>query len=171
MSEGLVTCITGHRPEKLLHPIWKDVELYYPRLVDTFTYMDVNELIVGMASGFDLIAGFIAFCEGIPLICTVPWRGHKPRLADIDVYNVLLEYAKAVIYVDESEDYLGPWMYQERNQWMVDHSEQVISCWDGSKGGTYNCIKYADEQCRSILNINPADCEVSWLTSEQITSV
>lgn len=33
--------------------------------------------------------------------------------------------------------------YQERNQWMVDHSSKVIAVYDGKAGGTRNTISYA----------------------------
>jgi uncharacterized phage-like protein YoqJ len=32
---------------------------------------------------------------------------------------------------------------QVRNEWMVNHANILLALWDGSTGGTYNCIQYA----------------------------
>ena len=40
---------------------------------------------------------------------------------------------------------------------MVDHSDCVIAVWDGSRGGTGNCVEYARKQEKHILYITPAN--------------
>jgi uncharacterized phage-like protein YoqJ len=42
---------------------------------------------------------------------------------------------------------------QTRNKWMVDHSDMVLSLWDGSAGGTANCIEYARHVDKPVVNI------------------
>jgi len=42
-----------------------------------------------------------------------------------------------------------------RNIFMVDKGDGVMACWDGSKGGTYNCIEYAKRKKKPILRLNP----------------
>jgi uncharacterized phage-like protein YoqJ len=32
---------------------------------------------------------------------------------------------------------------QRRNEWMVDRADKLVALWDGSWGGTFNCIEYA----------------------------
>ena len=44
---------------------------------------------------------------------------------------------------------------------MVDNADKVIAVWDGSKGGTYNCVKYAEKQNKEIIVINPNDIEAN----------
>jgi uncharacterized phage-like protein YoqJ len=46
---------------------------------------------------------------------------------------------------------------QKRNEYMVDNSDIVIAVWDGSKGGTYNCVKYAEKLGKKIIVINPKE--------------
>ncbi|MNP85294.1 hypothetical protein D3C76_1849670 [compost metagenome] len=46
---------------------------------------------------------------------------------------------------------------QKRNEWMVDNSKFIISVWDGTKGGTGNCVKYAENKNKHISNINPKE--------------
>ncbi len=40
-----------------------------------------------------------------------------------------------------------------RNQYMVDSADVVIACWNGSPGGTKNCIKYAEKVGVPWVNI------------------
>jgi len=40
-----------------------------------------------------------------------------------------------------------------RNQYMVDSADLVIACWNGSPGGTANCIKYAEKLGIPWINI------------------
>jgi uncharacterized phage-like protein YoqJ len=50
---------------------------------------------------------------------------------------------------------------QIRNEWMVNHSDVVVAIWDGSSGGTGNCVKYAKRQGKRLIVINPKDTLVS----------
>ena len=46
---------------------------------------------------------------------------------------------------------------QKRNEWMVDNCTQLIGVFDGSPGGTANCLKYAKNKLKEvdITIINP----------------
>ena len=44
-----------------------------------------------------------------------------------------------------------------RNQYMVDNSDCTIAVWDGSRGGTGNCVKDAVKAGNEIIRINPND--------------
>ena len=44
---------------------------------------------------------------------------------------------------------------QARNQWMVDHCQLLIAVFDGSPGGTKNCVDYALRVRREIRLIDP----------------
>ena len=50
---------------------------------------------------------------------------------------------------------------QKRNEYMVNESDKVIAVCDGSKSGTYNCIKYAENQNKEIIVINPKEIEAN----------
>src|SRR6478752_3152397 len=73
-----------------------------------------DTLICGMANGWDLCAGMYGLERGVD-----------------------------IVVVNQSVDYPGPWVYQARNKWMVDHCDMVVAYFDGSSGGTNNCINYA----------------------------
>jgi hypothetical protein len=36
---------------------------------------------------------------------------------------------------------------------MVDHADMVIALWDGTSGGTANCVNYAKAQHKQIVNV------------------
>lgn len=63
-----------------------------------------------------------------------------------------LDKYKIIGYI-EGEYY--PAKMQKRNEYMVDNSDIVIAVWDGTKGGTYNCVNYAQKLGRKIIQINP----------------
>lgn len=44
---------------------------------------------------------------------------------------------------------------QKRNEYMVDLADRVIAVWDGSKGGTATCVKYAEKVGKEIIRIEP----------------
>jgi uncharacterized phage-like protein YoqJ len=146
---------TGHRPEKM--PAEGTVRLQTYHSIKT---LPGSVFISGMAAGFDLWAADViqSDLEGWDVWCAVPFKGHKPRAKDEKLYNRVLSRASQVVYVDESTKYPGPWVYQKRNEWMVDHADRVLAYWDGTEGGTCNCVKYAKEKkvpVRNIVNAPP----------------
>lgn len=56
------------------------------------------------------------------------------------------------------EDIYFPAKMQKRNEYMVNNSDIIIAVWDGVKrGGTYNCVKYAQKLEKQIIQINPKE--------------
>ena len=50
---------------------------------------------------------------------------------------------------------------QVRNKYMVDNSDMVIACWNGDCiGGTWNTIRYAMNNNKIIICINPEDLSI-----------
>lgn len=91
-------------------------------------------------------------------------------------YTGFLKRADEISYVDTSDKYnpemlnlggFAPFKYQARNEYMVDESKIVIAIYDGVAGqngkssGTYNCLKYAIQNNRDIIYINPYTLEVT----------
>ena len=63
-------------------------------------------------------------------------------------YRELLSQADLVKYICPKFSYSS---YQNRNEWMVDHSARVIAVFNGEKSGTKNTVDYA-EQCGIEVN-------------------
>lgn len=49
-----------------------------------------------------------------------------------------------------------PYLMQVRNEYMVNLADKVIAVWDGTSGGTGNCVAYAKKKEKEIILINPS---------------
>lgn len=157
-------CVTGHRPDKLYG--YKLSDSKYIKLKERFKELLVKnnctEAITGMALGADMIFAIAVLelkkqgCD-IKLHCAIPCRNHSYKWTKDyqDLYNYILNKADIVKLITD-EDY-KPWLMQKRNEYMVDLADKVIAVWDGSKGGTYNCVKYAEKKGKEIIRILPEE--------------
>lgn len=144
--------ITGHRPERVakFEPVVRQA------LRVAYEDLGAYRVIQGMAAGVDLWAASEAFHAGIPFVAARPWAGHTPRRLDKVAYAMALKHADEVVDVDPAKDYPGPWVYHNRNHWMVDRCNTLIAVWDGSEnGGTYECLSYARKMKTPIYRIHP----------------
>lgn len=153
----MIIAMSGHRPEKI-----PDVEKTQLNIYIGMRVAQTTHVIQGMASGVDLWSAKCAHKIDIPYTCARPWAGHTPRVADRHDYEMALKYAASVYNVSPSENYTGPWLYQKRNEWMVDNADIVFAIWDGTPGGTANCVNYAKKQEKKILRYDPAKDEMFW---------
>lgn len=148
---------TGHRPEKLggyepraraelIRVAGFCLDHYKPRRV-----------ISGMALGFDQALALAALLRGIPLVACVPFAGQELRwpLESQQTYHAILAKADAVEVVCKP-GYDAQKM-QLRNIAMVEACTLLLACWDGTAGGTANCIRYAErgDVKRPIFNCYP----------------
>lgn len=53
-----------------------------------------------------------------------------------------------------SQEY-KPYLLRKRNVYMVDNSESVLAVWDGTCGGTANCVEYAYKSEKQVIVISP----------------
>lgn len=152
--------VTGHRPNKLggynpLAPLnlaikellREKVELIKPR-----------SMISGMALGVDTMWAEIAMEKRIPLIAAIPFEFQYIRWPSESQhhYRKLLNYATRVINVSDDVKYRPQYM-QWRNEWMVNNCNVLVAVWDGSPGGTCNCVNYATKKLHSsqIIYLDP----------------
>lgn len=156
----MIVAVTGHRPDKLggeydmKGPISKKIYQELDRLV---TDLKPTLMISGMALGVDMLFANVAINRKIPFDAYAPFRGQEARWPEQSqkLYSKMLGYARAVVYVC-NEGY-EVWKMQKRNEAMVDSSDVLIAVWDGSKGGTFNCVNYAINQEVEIKRINPLE--------------
>jgi len=147
--------LTGHRDNKIV-----DIDAGLEFLDSQLKRWRPDTLICGMANGWDLCAGMYGLERGVDIVAARPWLGHKPTKDDRKVYKTILDEAVEIVVVNQSVDYPGPWVYQARNKWMVDHCDMVVAYFDGSSGGTNNCINYAISRDVPIVRFNPQTLEV-----------
>jgi uncharacterized phage-like protein YoqJ len=163
MEPMSVVAITGHRPEKI-----PDVKWVEDTLTEVLTTVAPKKLVQGMAAGVDLLSAQVALRMNIPLMSVRPWAGHTPRFQDVKLYQKAVVEAVEVVDVHPSTSYLGPWMYQDRNKYMVDHATVVVAVWDGTKGGTRNCVVYARQKGVPVILIDPAKKTVTYPEPEVV---
>ena len=161
-GQNMKICVTGHRPSKLYGYNLSD--LRWQNLKKQFNSIlkenNCTEAITGMALGVDTVFA-LAVLElkdegyGIKLHCAIPCKNHSCKWIkeSIDQYNDILSKADTVKLVSDEE--YKPWLMQKRNEYMVDLADKVIAVWDGTKGGTANCVKYAEKVGKEIIKVNP----------------
>jgi uncharacterized phage-like protein YoqJ len=153
----MIISLTGHRPNKLggyklPNPTYIHV---CQQIEKTFIEFKPEKIISGMALGVDQWAAHIAYKLKIPFTAAIPFEGQEKAwpASSQNTYHALLKKAAEKVIVCEGT-YQAVKM-QVRNQWMVDRCDKLIAVWDGSPGGTGNCVNYAKSMNREIIYINP----------------
>lgn len=153
-------CFTGHRPKAFgtYNEFDPTIALTKLKLRDTIKECMENGIeffISGGAIGVDIWAGEEVLGCGGKLIVAKPFPSqHKiwPKAVKKRYFEMLKQ---AITVYDINEDPYENWKMQSRNEWMVDNSCMVIAVWGGKKGGTYNCVKYAEKKKVPVYRINP----------------
>lgn len=147
LNRTIIIAATGHRPPKLggYGPrVYADLV----KLAEDYLYEYAGESvrgISGMALGWDQAFAEACVGAGIPYIAAVPFKGMSsawPEAAQRR-YDRLLRAAAEVVYVCVPG--YAVWKMQKRNEWMVDNCTRLCALWDGSSGGTANCLRYAEK--------------------------
>jgi hypothetical protein len=89
----------------------------------------------------------------------VPFHGFESTWPDASKqhYQRLLGRARSTHVVSSTSTYSSG-LLQRRNQWLVDHAVMLLGVWNGSSGGTANCISYARGRSKTIVLVDlPAD--------------
>jgi len=166
---------TGHRPNKIGGYGRHNPARTFLRtkLKEICEYMIQNcgtrEFMQGMAQGIDQDAGKVILQiieergeeEPIALFAAVPYPSQEstwPNEAQVYYRNMLdtiCDYDLGkIVYVHEDRP-RNKWdaikWLDERNHYMVDWCDLLIAVWNGTKGGTSNCIDYAKKVGKPIL--------------------
>ena len=164
MGKNLSCCFTGYRPEKFGFELSPENALYnkftsklYEKIVD-IAETGVTTFFSGMAMGFDILAAEAVLDViklrgdlGIRLVACVPYADQAKAFPPEwkERYDRILSECDEVVLL--SERYFRG-CYQARNRYMVDHTDFVITYYDGSPGGTKDTVKYAEKTGKGILN-------------------
>lgn len=175
---------TGHRPDKLYGYDFTNEKYLQLKsrltmiLSDKIHVENFDTFITGGALGFDTLAfdvvNDLKKNNDIKHILAIPFMKQATKWN----YSSVLKYqqmkaASECVYIDELEKYsikgfiqgeYHPAKMQKRNEWMVDNCDTLVACWNGDKkGGTYNCVRYAQKINKEIIVINPETLEISYL--------
>jgi uncharacterized phage-like protein YoqJ len=161
----MTATFTGHRPNKLggykpednKELLWR----LHDAVVEHIEKYKVDTWITGMALGVDQWGAKIVLKlretthPNLKLICAIPCKNHEKNWnkQSQKEWQDIVDKADQVIYT--SEDDYAPYLMMKRNEWMCNHSQYILAVWDGTDGGTGNCVKYAEKQDKNIYIIRP----------------
>lgn len=152
----MTVAFTGHRPDKLGGYNNVCMQRWVSFLLeDTLEALKPHLAYCGMALGVDTWAAQTCIKLGIPFVAAIPFRGQESQWpeASQQQYKDLLSKASSVTVCCHG-DYHKRKM-QVRNEYMVNACDVLIAVWDGSPGGTANCIRYAQSRDKQIVYITP----------------
>lgn len=153
----MIVAFTGHRPDKLGgYKLPNDTYIRVCQKIDAaLKELKPEKVITGMALGVDQWAASIAHKLGIPYLAAIPFEGQEKAWPEASqkTYRLLRKLAAEEVIVSQG-GYSADKM-QVRNIWMVDNCTNLIAVWDGTKGGTGNCVEYAKSVNREIYYIDP----------------
>lgn len=151
----MIVSATGHRPDKLggyspaaqcrvYSVAYEWLEAFRPAL-----------LVSGMALGWDQACAEAAIVLDIPVRAAVPFAGQESKWPahSQEHYRLLLSRCAEVRVIAPGG--YSPFAMQMRNEVMVEWADLILALWDGSTGGTANCLSdartYGDR--RPIINL------------------
>jgi ribA/ribD-fused uncharacterized protein len=120
--------------------------------------LNPEEFITGMALGVDQWTACDAWRLGVPVIlAAIPCLHHESRWPEPSriKYHKILALPRVVSHVVSERPYFTGCM-QARNEFMVDRAQVLIAVWNGTSGGTANCVEYARKQGREVIIVNPS---------------
>lgn len=151
----MIAAVTGHRPDKLGG--YRIPNNTYRRVMEgldrALLTLRPDCVITGMAQGVDQWMAELCVWNGIPFIAAIPFQGFEsewPMPSQMHFRQLLAKAARTEIVCPGEP---ARWKYQRRNLWMVDHCEQLIAVFDGTDGGTKNCMDYALQCRRPIFRV------------------
>ena len=112
---------------------------------------------MGMARGVDIWAAEIVLNlrkknKDLHLICASPYEEFEARWSQ-DRQKRYMKIIKKADYVKYVSPEYSPACFQIRNEYMVNHSNLLITVYNGEAGGTRNTLKYAKNRDVEIVVI------------------
>lgn len=160
---GKSCCFTGHRPQKLpwgydeLDPRCIEFKNKLSAVIYAVYESGIKHFICGMALGCDMYCAEAVIelkkrFADITLEAAVPYDGQEVKWAQSSqkrYRSILMKCDKTTLI----QDAYSPGCMMMRNKYMVDNSNVLIACYNGSSGGTWNTVKYAMERDTEIIQV------------------
>lgn len=140
---------TGHRPEKVIGSEGKIIVELRKEILKAIDD-GYRVFLTGMSRGVDLWAADIVielrrYNKDLKLMCVIPFEGMEERWP-VDWKKHFNLVRKQADWVQVLSDQYYSDAYQNRNQWLVNHSSRLIAVFNGDPSGTGNTIQYARDQ-------------------------
>ena len=160
---GKSCCFTGHRPQKLpwgydeLDPRCIEFKNKLSAVIYAVYESGIKHFICGMALGCDMYCAEAVIelkkrFADITLEAAVPYDGQEVKWAESSrkrYRSILMKCDKTTLI----QDAYSPGCMMMRNKYMVDNSNVLIACYNGSSGGTWNTVKYAMARDTEIIQV------------------
>ena len=101
----------------------------------------------------------------IELICAVPYEGQQELWKDEykKRWENIISQSDEIVYT--SNKYTKS-CFHKRNRYIVDVSNAVVCCFDGTSGGTAYTVDYALKKHKLVIQINPHTCKVEIINKQ-----
>lgn len=165
MAKSVTLAVTGSRPNKLKGGYdnmssdnQRMIDFFTKTIEDTLALNDKVHCISGGALGADTLwAIAVINCRfmypgRVSLEMAIPFTNQDGNWPDKskNIYRDLLAQADKITNVS-GQDLYEPTYMQARNEYMVDNCHGLIAIYNGTTGGTHNCVQYAKKQNKRIL--------------------
>jgi uncharacterized phage-like protein YoqJ len=163
----MVIGITGHRPDKLGG--YDDAKNRYfvikEALFNLFVEYKPDLVVVGMALGVDQWAAEAAIMLEKPVMALIPCAGQEriwPTSSQVRYRTLLKEIlSKGGKVIQLSNEPYRPDLMLKRNGEIVKLSDLIIAVWNGSAGGTANCVTQAKHMKKHVVILHPHTLKVT----------
>ncbi len=174
--QNKTVAFTGFRIEKMPFPEDLSNERYICfrkklfQIISRLNELGYNRFISGMAQGFDTWCAEDVLSLGASLECAIPFPeqalGWDP-IAQQRRSNIIKMSKKQILITKKYKK----GCYHERNRYMVDSADVVVCGYSGvKKGGTAYTVDYALKQKKIVIQLNPTNNEVSFISKRKISS-
>lgn len=165
MIKEETACLTGHRPKSLPWGYNEQSDNCKRFKDDLFNIFNgayeygLKNYLVGMAEGFDMIGAETLINlrkkhKDIKIFAIIPCKGQESKWKEEQQkrYHKILRQCDEVVILSDS---YTPNCMNDRNKYMVEHSNVVIACYNEKPSGTGNTIRFAKENGCKVRIINP----------------
>lgn len=149
-------CLVGHRPEKLEETKERCVMLLMKAILNSYD-QGFRVFITGTSRGVELWAAEAVWAiqslrPDARLVCAIPYEGFENRwyLKDRELCRYLMQKAD---FVYTASSFYQRRTFAARYAWMIEQSSQVITIYNGMRGGTRGALKYAKNQKKKMINL------------------
>lgn len=163
---GKVASATGHRPDKFVFGYNEsdirciNLKKCLKRELIKLIEHGYDHFISGMALGWDMwfAETVLELKETYPhliLEAAIPCLNQEctwPKKSQ-ERYNNIKEKADIVTILSKTK--YSPYLMIKRDEYMVDKSDMLVACFNGSSGGTAHTFSYAIDKHVNIIHINP----------------
>ena len=140
---------TGHRPAKLSPTSYRS---HVRQFLSSQLSLHPDLLVIsGGALGVDQVAAEVSLDLGIPYVFILPFPVDVMSARwSSSARNHLLHLISHAVHTYTVQSSFSMSGYQRRNEVMVNHCDLLCAIFDGSPGGTANCIRYAQDVGKAI---------------------